>query len=619
MLKLFKEIAGSCWLRRPLLSPMLRRMGRRFLVALSIRLNASNQGLVLVCLIVAACSPETSPEAVFPDEAELRGLIHLNRSGSINKRAILEANGAGVALFDLDGDGDLDAALAQACSSMDELIEGGGADLAIFRSDGGEFTELNGPGLSGWWTGLASGDVDSDGDIDLVAAGYGSLRVILQGPGGELTPGPELLAPDQLIGAGGAPSWCTSIALFDADRDGNLDLYVGRYLELDPTAVPVGALGDGALSVSCEWKGLEVYCGPRGLTPQTDLLLMGDGDGSFRDESMRLIGEQAGYTLSVLPFDADGDGDTDIAVACDSSPNRLWISDGAGGFSDFAYEAGFALSMDGRPEAGMGLASGDVNRDGRLDIAITNFSDEPTRLLLGAEIGYDDVTYRYGLNAESRSLLSWGAHLIDFDGDGHQELFTTNGHVYPQADQELTGTQYAQADSLWSLRPGQRAVRVDSGGEPSVLAIERGTRGSAVGDIDGDGRPDLLISAIDAPVILGMNNTGALNSRLCLRLLGPVEKTESGPRTPRDGTGARCVLIVGEGPFEHALLAESFTAAGYQSASSPWLYFGMGSAAKYQSMRIQWPSGAVEELKGGPAGKRLWIREGEGIIKEESL
>ena len=142
---------------------------------------------------------------------------------------------------------------------------------------------------------------------------------------------------------------------------------------------------------------------------------------------------------------------------------------------------------------------------------------------------------------------------------------------------------------------------------------------ASVGDVDGDGRPDLLISAIDSHAILGMNRTGPDHARLCVRLLGPMELEGSAPRTPRDGTGARCVMIVGSGAEGHALLAEAFTAAGYQSASSPWLHFGLGDEATFKTLRISWPSGAVEELPGGPAGRRLWIREGEGVVREESL
>ena len=619
MFELSKEIAATQRSRRPLLMPIVRRMGRRILVARLRRVNELGLLMALGSLLPAACAPQPAPQPSITDEAAARGLHHRNRSGTPEKLAILEANGAGVALLDLDTDDDLDAVFAQGCASIAELLSGGGADLAVFANTNGSFHELPGPGLSGWWTGLATGDLDSDGDTDLVAAGYGSLRVLLQGPDGALIPGPELLPPDQRLTAGGAPAWCTSIAILDADRDGHLDLYVGRYLDLDPRAIPTGSLGEGVLAVACRWKGLDVYCGPRGLPAQTDLLLMGNGDGTFRNESQLLFGERAGYTLSVLAFDADGDGDTDIAVACDSSPNRLWISDGAGGFSDFAFEAGFALSMDGRPEAGMGLAAGDVDRDGRLDLALTNFSEEPTRLLLGAKLGYRDATYQYGLNAESRALLSWGAHLVDFDGDGQLELFTTNGHVYPQADEALTGTSYAQPDTLWHLGPKERCERVQPIGPDSILALARSTRGSAVGDIDQDGRPDLLISAIDAAAILGMNTTGPENARLCLRLLGPKEATHSTPRTPRDGTGARCVLVVGTGLKQHALLAETFTAAGYQSASSPWLHFGLGQESNYQSLQVSWPSGATLQLPAGPANRRLWIREGQGIIREESF
>ncbi|MCH2105733.1 MAG: VCBS repeat-containing protein, partial [Planctomycetes bacterium] len=242
-------------------------------------------------------APSGSRESAFPDEAQARGLRHTNCSGGPKKRDILAAGGAGVALLDLHSDGDLDAVFAQGCDSLAALISDDGADLSVFANTEGEFTELTGPGLNGWWTGLATGDLDSDGDTDLVAAGFGSLRVLLQDDDGALVAGPELLPQGARLSESGAPAWCTSVATLDVDRDGHLDLYVGRYLDLDPRAVPTGALGEGSLAVPCRWKGLDVYCGPRGLKAQPDLLLMGNGDGSFRDESQRLFGERAGYTL----------------------------------------------------------------------------------------------------------------------------------------------------------------------------------------------------------------------------------------------------------------------------------------------------------------------------------
>lgn len=571
---------------------------------------------------------EASAAGTFDDEAAERGLEHHNRSGSPEKRTILEANGAGVALLDLERDGDLDLIFAQGLASLEQLLAGPGADLEVFRNDGsGRFRRAPGPGLSGWWTGLATGDFDGDGATDLVAGGFGALELLLQGPEGELRragsllpEGPERLEPGRPREKGHPPAWVTSIAPLDLDRDGLLDLYVGLYLELDPLDPPIGEVGEGELALPCRWKGHEVYCGPRGLVPQADRLLRGLGGGRFADESAeRLPGKVAGYTLALLPLDADGDGDTDLLVANDSSANLALINDGRGVFTDHGYEAGFAFSMDGRPEAGMGLAAGDVNRDLVLDVALTNFSDEPTALYFGSRTGFSNETYRYGLGAQSRALLSWSVHLSDFDGDGWLDLFTANGHVYPQADREGTGTSYAQADTLWRLGPQARARRVEPAGERSILALRRGTRGSALGDLDGDGAPDLALSYIDAPAGLGMNRLGGASRRLVLALAGPAEVAPRPPRTPRDATGARALVEVGEGAARFGLVSELYTCAGYQSASSPHLHFGLGEHERYAAITIRWPSGRVEELPGGPANRRLWIEEGRGIVRAEEL
>ncbi|MCA8980734.1 MAG: CRTAC1 family protein [Planctomycetes bacterium] len=587
--------------------------------------------LAAFCLL-AACAEEAGP-ADFPDEARARGVDYVNRSGRPEKATILEANGAGVALFDLGGDGDLDIVFAQGLPSLDALTTGPGADLAIYENDGrGNFRRLPGPGLSGWWTGLAAGDVDNDGDTDLVAGGFGALRVLWQ-EDGKLVPGPDLiglppydedaaLVPGRPRAAGKPPAWITSLALFDSNGDGALDLYVGQYLDLDPVDPPLGELGEGALAVPCRWKGHEVYCGPRGMRAQPDRLLWGAANGVFWDATRdALPGHQPGFTLGVLPFDADGDGDTDLFVANDSAANLMLVNEGNGRFVDHGFETGLAYSPEGMPEAGMGVASGDVDRDGFLDIALTNFSDEPTALYLGVPTGFKNATFRYGLGNETRPLLSWGVHLVDFDGDGWLELFTANGHVYPQADEPLTGTSYAQADTLWHLGPEPRARRFEPLRDDSIFAQPTSSRGSAVGDLDGDARPDLVVTRIDGPAALGMNRTGAKNHRLELVLRGPEGYPDDyrGRRTPRDAMGARVEIIMDAKDELPRLRGEVQTASGYQSASAPWLHFGFGERTGFEQIRVFWPSGATELIFAGPADRRLVIQEGQGIVERRDL
>lgn len=580
-----------------------------------------------------APEPHAAPSASggLPDEAAERGLDYVNASGEPAKATILEANGAGVALLDLERDGDLDVVFAQGLGSLGQLLTGPGADLAVYLNDGtGHFTKGPAPGLSGWWTGLAAGDVDGDGDADLVAGGFGGLVLLLQDESGALAPARSLMppvaeAPDARLTPGASrapghpPLWVTSLALFDADRDGNLDLYVGQYLALDPVDPPLGELGEGELAIPCRWKGLPVYCGPRGLVPQPDRILRGLGGGRFEEATGAWLPDhEPGFTLAVGAFDADGDGDTDVVVANDSSANLLLVNDGTGKLVELGYSAGVAYSPDGMPEAGMGVAFGDVNRDGRPDFAVTNFSDEPTQLYFGAPVGFANETFRYGLASQTRRLLSWSVHLADFDGDSWLELFTANGHVYPQADGELTGTSYGQRDTLWRLGPRPKAVPVEPLDERSILAPDVGTRGTALGDLDGDGAPDLVLARIDAPCALGMNRMRG-GHRLAVRCLGP-EHPGAGPhRTPADGIGTRVALVVRGESGEFGLLGEVQTGVGFQSSSTPWLHFGLGASERYAALRVFWPSGAVENVPGGLADRRLVIREGEGIVGAEEL
>lgn len=577
-------------------------------------------------------------QIVLRDEAAARGLSYVNRSGEAEKRTILEANGPGVCVLDLQNDGDLDIVFSQGLGSLRQLLDGPGADLEVYVNDGtGHFGRVSGPGLSGWWTGLASGDLDADGDCDLIAAGYGGLEVLLQGPDGMLARAPNSdliptaegsagarLVPGSVPEAGRAPWWATSIALGDFNRDGALDLFVGQYLELDPRRPPLSQVGEGALGIPCRWKGQDVFCGPHGLTPQPDRVLFGRGDGTFEDRTLLALGSPApAYALGVAIFDADSDGDCDVYVANDSMANSLWINDGTGKFQDRAFAANVALSMDGAPEAGMGIAVGDIDRNGGLDFALTNFSGEPTEVFFSAPVGFDNRTYRMGLARESKALLSWSVHLFDVDADGALELFTANGHVYPQADAKGTGTTYGQAATLWRLPPEGRVRLVGADGPDSILAAPLGARGSAIGDLDGDGDLDLVLARIDGPAALGINRSHGAGQRLLVKCEGPLKQADRAdklPRTPRDATGARVYLRARDSSGrESTQMFEVHTASGYQSASSPWAFFGLGSEVQYTELRVVWPSGRIEVLGGGQANRRLTVREGEGIVAEEKL
>jgi len=440
--------------------------------------------------------------------------------------------------------------------------------------------------------------------------------LLTQGADGALRAAAELLPPEERWLPGGAlpagaPPWVSSLALFDADRDGDLDLYAGLYLEFDPRDPPRGALGEGPLAVPCRWRDQDVFCGPHGLTPQADRLYLWDAErGGFADGSARLSGLVPAYTLAVASFDADGDADTDLYVAADSVPNSLWINAGER-LEEVGWSAGVAVSSDGSPEAGMGIAVGDVDRDGRTDLAVTNFSGEPTQLYLGASFGFQTGTHRYGMQRASRELLSWGAHLVDLDGDGWLELFTANGHVYPQADAPDTGTRYGQPDSLWRLGPAPRAEAIEPHGEDSLLHPALGSRGSAVGDFDLDGAPDIAVVRIDGPAALGMNRTEGGGARLVLRLVNAAGADVIGAAALvawRDAEGR-----------ELQSSAEVRTAEGYQSASSPWLHFGLGPARSFERIEVRWPSGERETLAGGAAGRFLVVRRGAGVVAERAL
>ncbi len=364
---------------------------------------------------------EGAPPPLFVEAGPTNLPGALLRCGSDEKNYIIEVNGGGVALGDFDGDGDLDLVTVDG-STLERVAAGEpGFPPRLYRNDGaGRFAEALDVGLTGgrWGMGVATGDINSDGWLDLVISEWGPDRVFLNKSGERFE---EVTERAGLRGKG----WSTSVALADFDGDGALDLGVTGYLRFDID--DIASRVDGV----CRWKGHPVMCGPEGLIPIHDRLYRGKGDGSFEDVS-RSSGYRpstAGYGLGILPLDYDVDGDVDFYVSNDSTPNHLWENQGDGTFKEVGFKSGAGLDESGKEQAGMGIAAGDVNGDGRPDLFVTNFSGESNAFYMSTGRFFRERSDRSGLGGPSKTDLGWGTACQDFDLDGDLDLAVFNGHV----------------------------------------------------------------------------------------------------------------------------------------------------------------------------------------------
>ncbi len=506
------------------------------------------------------------------DVAAARGLTRPSAAGSDEKFAILENIGSGCALFDANGDGRLDVYLGNG-GRLEQAKEqrGDGGSLWLQESSGSfrDVTSSAGLEFDGWVTGLAVGDVEGDGDEDLFVACYGRNRLYINDGEGTFT---ERGAEFGLAGT----ELSASAVFLDFDRDGWLDLYVANYVEIDWSALP----NDGH---PCLTSGVSTSCGPSFYSPEADRLYRGRGGARFEDVSDRAgIASSAGaYGLGVAAGDLDRDGWTDIYVANDSTPNVLWRNRGDGTFEDSALWSGVALSEHGQGQAGMGVDLADANGDGILDIAVTNYAEEYYSVYASIGAGdFEDVSHRWGIASATRPLLGWGVKWLDVENDGDLDLFTANGHVYPQADRLPDGSPYAQRCVLLR-RTG------DANSYKEVADVPAGTRShraAAVGDIDRDGDLDLVVTALDAPPRLFENRSTPRGTWVRLRLVG------SGPN--RDAIGARVTLRAGGS----SQLREVSRGGSYLASSEVTLHFGLRDHASPVTAEIAWPSGRTETI-----------------------
>jgi len=539
---------------------------------------------------------------IFIDITHAAGLdIFHHRSGTPEKRTILETPGSGVALLDYDTDGWLDIYLLN--GSTFPGLKGKEAPpraMLLHNNHDGTFTDVTekaGVANERWGFGVAVGDYDNDGWPDIYVSNFGKNRLYHNNHDGTFTD----VAEKAGVTLGG---WSTGATWGDYDHDGFLDLFVPGYAKFDPDHPPVSGKG-GLPPGFCNFRGIDVMCGPRGLPGEGDHLFHNNGDGTFTDVSVKagVSDPKDYYGFASVFVDVDDDGWLDLAVANDSVPKYLYRNKHDGTFEDVSYISGFALNDEGREQASMGIAVGDYNRDGKVDFCTTNFSDDYNTLYRNDGDGnFSDVSARAGIAAVTLPFLGWGTGFLDYDNDGLLDIFVANGHVYPGVDLQDWGTTWAQRPLLLRNLDGSKFQEVLAA-TGSGLAVVVSARGAAFGDLFNDGHIDVVLNNIDSKPTLLRNVVKNSNHWITLKLLG-------GPKSPRDAIGAKVFVTTGSVRQR----GDIFSGGSYASSSDQRLHFGLGAAVKVDRVEIHWPSGAKEEIT-IPAVDRLFtVKEGKGII-----
>ncbi len=554
--------------------------------------------LLLVLLAGAAAGADApgagGPGFSFTNVAREAGLDAVTVFGGTgSNRYLLETTGCGAAFFDFDNDGRLDAFLVNG-TTLQGFPSGQEPVSHLYRNRGdGTFEDVTGRsglGQSGWGQGVCAGDYDNDGFLDLFVTYYGQDRLYRNRGDGTFA---DVTAKAGLLSR--RTRWGTGCAFLDYDRDGRLDIFAANYIDLDLKTAPTPDSG------LCRYKGIPVACGPPGLTGGKNVLWRNRGDGTFEDVSGKAgITRNSGtYGLGVSTLDFDDDGWTDLYVANDSNPAALYRNNRDGTFTDVAVTAGCAYSQDGKPQAGMGVAVGDYDRNGTMDILKTNFAGDTSTLYANSGQGFcEDRTFASGLGINTR-WLGWGAALVDLDNDGWLDAFLVNGHVYPEVVQLNTEAGYQQRKVVYRNENGSRFQDVSERlGAP--VTTPRAGRGAAFGDYDNDGDVDVLVNNVHETPDLFRLESRTGNHWLLVKLVGT--------RSNRSAIGARVRCEAGG----VSQWQEVRGGGSYASQNDLRVHFGLAGAASVDRLWVRWPNGLEEEWTDLPADRIHTLTEGTG-------
>jgi hypothetical protein len=554
-------------------------------------------------LLVFAVSWEASPpEAPVPrlvDVTAASGLdfVHVNGSPD-DKRYIFEAKGGGLGALDYDNDGWLDLVFAQG-STLQRVAAGDSPTPELYRNRGdGTFenvTEKAGLDHRGWGMGVAAADYDNDGWTDLYLTYLGPDVLYRNNQDGTFTDVTSRVGLD-------APGWSASAAFGDFDADGFLDVYVASYIDAGPDRLPEGRAGG-----TCSYLGVPVLCGPRGLPGAADLFFRSRGDGTFEEASESSGTTDSGryFGLGVVAADLDDDGDLDLYVGNDATPNYLFVNLGDGRFEERGFPSGVAVSGDGNEQASMGVDAADYDNDGRLDLYAAHFANDSSTLYRNlGDLLFGDVTLPAHLQEHEPPLVSWGMRFVDLDLDGWKDIVHSNGHVYPHLRGATSGEVYDQpALTVYRNQGDGTFAHVSAEAGPDAVQPVVG-RGTAFADFDNDGDQDVAIACLDSAPLLLRNEGVAGRHWLMVRT--------SGRTSNRDGIGARLTVRTGD-------LVQTWEVkrtVGIYSSSDPRAHFGLGAATKADLVRVRWPSGKVDEFQDVPADRHYLVDEEGGLSSE---
>ena len=557
--------------------------------------------LVLLMGTAALTSSQTPAPLLFSytDVGRQAGLTApTTYGGEKTNKYLLETTGSGVAMLDYDNDGWVDLFFANG-TTLEGFPAGKEPTSHLYRNrKDGTFEDVTGRAglaLAGWGQGACAGDYDNDGNEDLYLTFWGQNRLFRNRGTGAFE---DVTARAGLLTR---PRWGAGCAFVDVDRDGRLDLFAANYIDFDLATAPVPESG------LCRYKGIPVACGPPGLTGGRNVLYRNLGGGRFADVSVGsgITAAEGTYGLGVSTLDFDDDGWIDVYVANDSNPSTLYRNKRDGTFEDIAVTAGCAYSQDGKPQAGMGVAVGDYDRSGTLDILKTNFAGDTSTLYANAGDGLcEDRTFASGIGINTR-WLGWGVGFLDMDHDGWLDLFLVNGHVYPEVDQLQTEAGYRQRKVVYrNLRNGRFEDVTERLGPP--VTTPRAGRGAAFGDFDNDGDLDVAVNNIhDTPNLYRLDIAGR-TAWSELKLVGTTSN--------RSAIGARARIVAGGVTF----VREVVGGGSYYSQNDLRIHAGLGSAERIDRIEVRWPNGNEEVWRDVPIRTMVTLVEGKGDATAKS-